>query len=151
LRFENEALDLFVLLTGGDTRTIESELEKLDLFLGAKERVVTLDDVRTLVQLSRSGVIFELGNALASRRLEVALALVRRLLDQGESAIGILIVAISPTVPNLLLVKDLMRRNQISRPSAPFSFISTLNRLPAAATEHLPRKKDGSINGFALG
>ena len=44
-----------------------------------------------------------------------------------------------------------MRRHNLPRPSAPFSFISSLNRLPAAATEHLPRKKDGSINGFALG
>ena len=151
LRLEDEALALFVLLTGGDTRTIENELEKLDLYLGAKNRGITLDDVRTMVPLSRSGVVFELGNALAGRRLERALALVRRLLDQGESAIGILLVAIVPTVRNLLLAKDLMRRHGLPRPSAPFSFTSTLNRLPAAATEHLPRKKDGSINGFALG
>jgi len=151
LRFEDEARDLFVLLTGGETRTVENELEKLDLFLGAKGRVITLDDVRTMVPLSRSGVIFELGNALAGRRLERALALVRRLLDQGESAIGILLVAIIPTVRNLLLAKDLMRRHSLPRPSAPFSFISSLNRLPAAATEHLPRKKDGSINAFTLG
>jgi DNA polymerase-3 subunit delta len=151
LRLEDEALDLFVLLTGGDTRTIENELEKLDLYLGAKDRGITLDDVRTMVPLSRSGVIFELGNALAGRRLDRALALVRRLLDQGESAIGILLVAIIPTVRNLLLAKDLIRRHDLARPSAPFSFISTLNRLPAAATEHLPRKKDGSINGYALG
>jgi len=151
LRFEDEALDLFVLLTGGDTRTVGNELEKLDLFLGAKQRGVTVDDVRTIVPLSRSGVIFELGNALASRHLERALAIVRRLLDQGESAIGILLVAVIPTVRNLLLAKDLLRRHGLPRPTAPFSFISTLNRLPAAATEHLPRKKDGSINGFALG
>jgi DNA polymerase-3 subunit delta len=151
LRFADEALDLFVLLTGGDTRTSENELEKLDLYLGPKERGVTLDDVRTMVPLSRSGVIFELGNALAGRHLERALALVRRLLDQGESAVGILLVTIIPTVRNLLLAKDLMRRHALPRPSAPFSFISTLNRLPAAATEHLPRKKDGSINGFTLG
>jgi len=151
LRFEDEARDLFVLLTGGETRTVENELEKLDLFLGAEGRVITLDDVRTMVPLSRSGVIFELGNALAGRRLERALALVRRLLDQGESAIGILLVAIIPTVRNLLLAKDLMRRHSLPRPSAPFSFISSLNRLPAAATEHLPRKKDGSINAFTLG
>lgn len=39
----------------------------------------------------------------------------------------------------------------MARPQAPFSFISALNRLPADATEHLPRKKDGSINGYALG
>jgi len=151
LRFDDEALDLFVLLTGGDTRVIGNELEKIDLYLGKSERQVTLESVRTLVPISRGGVIFELGNALAARDLDHALTLVRRLLDQGESAIGILLVAIIPTLRNLLLVKDLMRRHRLPRPSAPFSFISTLNRLPAAATEHLPRKKDGSINGYALG
>jgi DNA polymerase-3 subunit delta len=151
LRFDGEALDLFLLLTGGDTRTIQNELEKLDLFLGPQERQITLEDVRTLVPISRGGVIFELGNALAARHLDRALALVRRLLDQGESAIGILLVAVIPTVRNLLLAKDLMRRHGLPRPSVPFSFISTLNRLPAEATAHLPRKKDGSINGYALG
>jgi len=34
LQFDDEALDLFVLLTGGDTRQIDSELEKIDIFLG---------------------------------------------------------------------------------------------------------------------
>ena len=110
-----------------------------------------MEDVRTLVPLSRGGVIFELGNALAARDLERALTLVRRLLDQGETAIGILLAAIFPTVRNLLLAKDLMQRHRLPRPSAPFSFISTLNRLPAEATAHLPRKKDGSINGYTLG
>ena len=151
LRFDDEALDLFVLLTGGDTRIIGNELEKIDLFLGESERRITLENVRTLVPLSRGGVIFELGNALAARHLERALTLVRRLLDQGEKAISILLVAIIPTVRNLLLTKDLMQRHRLPRPSAPFPFISTLNRLPPSATEHLPRKKDGSINGYALG
>lgn len=150
LNFEEEALDLFVLLTGGDTRQIENELEKLDLFVG-ESRSITAEEVRTLVPLSRAGVIFELGNALAVCDLDRALTLVRSLLDQGESAIGILLVAILPTVRNLLLAKDLMERHRLARPSAPFSFISTLNRLPASATEHLPRKKDGSVNTYALG
>jgi DNA polymerase-3 subunit delta len=150
LQFDEEALDLFVLLTGGDTRQIENELEKIDLYLG-RERRVTVEQVRELVPLSRAGVIFELGNALAACDLERALMLVKRLLDQGETAIGILLVAILPTIRNLLLAKDLMERNRMPRPHAPFTFISALNRLPAEATEHLPRKKDGSINGYALG
>jgi DNA polymerase III subunit delta len=150
LQFQEEALDLFVLLTGGDTRQIENELEKIDLYLGADRRV-GVEQVRELVPLSRAGVIFELGNALAASDLERALKLVKGLLDQGESAIGILLVAILPTIRNLLLAKDLMDRNGIRRPQAPFAFISALNRLPAEVTEHLPRKKDGSINGFALG
>jgi DNA polymerase-3 subunit delta len=150
LKFDDDALDLFVLLTGGDTRQIENELEKIDIFLG-EERRVKVDQVRELVPLSRAGVIFELGNALAARDLDLALTLVRRLLDQGESAIGILLVAILPTIRNLLLAKDLMERHRLARPHTPFQFISTLNRFPAAAIEHLPRKKDGSVNAYALG
>ncbi len=150
LQFDDEALVLFVLLTGGDRRQIENELEKVDIYLG-KKRSVTIDQVRDLVPLSRSGVIFELGNALAERDLERALQLVRRLLDQGESAIGILLVAILPTIRNLLLAGDLMSRHHMSRPHVPFQFISALNRLPAEAIAHLPRKKDGAISGYALG
>jgi len=188
LQFDEDALGLFVLLTGGDTRQIENELEKIDIFLGSSTVIlpvgqsgvspagseptgrmpagptakvavprqavvprVTVDLVRELVPLSRAGVIFELSNALATRNLELALKLVRRLLDQGESAIGILLVAILPTIRNLLLAKDLMERHRLPRPHSPFQFISAINRLPAEAIEHLPRKKDGSINAYALG
>jgi len=174
LQFDEDALDLFVLLTGGDTRQIENELEKIDIFLGrgtgslpvgqagvspagsepeARMAVprVTVDLVRELVPLSRAGVIFELSNALAIRDLELALKLVRRLLDQGENAVGILLVAILPTVRNLLLTKDLMEHHRLARPHSPFQFISAINRLPAEATDHLPRKKDGSINAYPLG
>src|SRR6202035_1476381 len=150
LQFDDNALELFVLLTGGDTREIENELEKVDLFLG-KERAVNVDLVRELVPLTREGVIFDLSNAMAERDLELALELVRRLLDQGESAIGILLVAILPTVRNLLLAKDLMERHRLSRPHAPLPFISAINRLPTDATAHLPRKKDGTVNAFAHG
>jgi DNA polymerase-3 subunit delta len=179
LEFDDDALDLFVLLTGGDTRQIENELEKIDIYcsagVGPVERAgaspaepkparrasagatarmvlprVTVDLVRELVPLSRAGIIFELSNALALRDLELALTLVRRLLDQGESAIGILLAAVVPTIRNLLLAKDLMERHGLPRPHSPFQFISAINRLPAKATEHLPRKKDGSINAYAL-
>ena len=171
LQFDDDALDLFVLLTGGDTRQIENELEKIDTYCGTRFQPaeskavdktpghtpktatpgVTVDLVRELVPLSRAGIIFELSNALAVRDLELALTLVRRLLDQGESAIGILLAAIVPTIRNLLLAKDLMEGHRLQRPHSPFQFISAINRLPPKATEHLPRKKDGSINAYALG
>ena len=150
LEFDDDALELFVLLTGGDTREIENELEKIDVYLG-KERAVNVDLVRELVPLTREGVIFDLSNALAERDLERALVLVRQLLDQGQSAIGILLAAILPTVRNLLLAKDLMERHGIKRPHAPFPFIAAVNRLPADAIAHLPRKKDGTVNTWTLG
>ena len=150
LQFDEDALGLFVLLTGGDTRQIDNELEKLDTFLG-KDRAVHVELVRELVPLSRAGIIFELSTALATRDLELTLTLLRRLLDHGETAIGILLVAIVPTIRNLLLAKDLMERHRLRPPHSPFQFISAINRLPGNATEHLPRKKDGSINAYALG
>src|SRR5213596_2333025 len=150
LQFDDDALDLLVLLTGGDTRQIENELEKIDIFL-EKDRAVHVDLVRKIVPLARAGIIFELSNALARRDLELALTLVRRLLEQGENAVGILLVAIVPTVRNLLLAKDLMEQHRLRPPHSPFQFISVINRLPAKATDHLPRRKDGSINAYALG
>jgi DNA polymerase-3 subunit delta len=92
-----------------------------------------------------------LGNALAARDLQLSLKLVRRLLDQGESAIGILLVAIVPTIRNLLLAKDLMERYRLPRPLFPVP-VHLGNQPPATeATDHLPRKKDGSVNAYALG
>lgn len=151
LQLSGEALELFTLSTGGDRRVMENELEKLDLYLGAEQRVVTVDHVRDLVPLSRAGIVFELGNALAARDLPRSLALLDQLLFQGETAIGILLVAIIPTVRSLLIAKDLMTRHKLSRPQQPFFFGKTLEKLPESATAHLPRKKDGTVNTYALG
>jgi DNA polymerase-3 subunit delta len=151
LRLGEEALELFTLSTGGDRRIMENELEKLDLFLGDQRRDVHLGDVRDLVPLSRAGIIFELGNALAARELGRSLATLDQLLFQGESPIGILLVAVIPTVRSLLIVKDLMTRHRLSRPHQAFQFGKTLERLPETATAHLPRKKDGTVNSFQLG
>ncbi len=151
LRLAGEALELFTLSTGGDRRAIENELTKLDLYLGPSQREAGVEVVRELVPLSRAGIVFELGNALAARDLSRCLALLDQLLFQGESAIGILLVAIIPTVRNLLVAKDLMTRHKLSPPEQPFYFGRTLDRLPPAATAHLPRKKDGTVNAYALG
>jgi DNA polymerase-3 subunit delta len=151
LRLTNEALELFTLYTGGERRVIANELEKLELYLGQERREIDGEMVRLLVPLSRHGIIWELGNALSERNVHRSLRLLEQLLFQGETAIGILIVVIIPTVRNLLLVKDLMQRHKLSRPAQPFFFGKTLERLPPAATAHLPRKKDGGINAFALG
>ena len=49
---------------------------------------VNVEQVRELVPLSRAGVIFELGNALAACDLGRALMLVKRLLDQARPPSG---------------------------------------------------------------
>src|SRR6266403_4036169 len=141
---------MFVRLAGADTRQLRNELEKIDLYLGEK-REIDSELVRNLVARTATGVIWELGNAIAKRQLSRALALLDQLLFQGETPIGILYAAIIPTVRNLMVTKDLLLRHKLGPPQAPFQFNSMLSRLPEDAIRHLPRKKDGTINTYALG
>lgn len=147
--FEPEAMELFMTLAGERTQQIDSELEKLDLYLGPDRRRVTTGDVRTMVPLSRAGVIFELGNALGRRDARRALSLLDSLLAQGENAVGLLLAAIVPKMRNLVVARDLVDRHRA--PLHSYSrFQAALERLPAAETAHLPRKKDGGLSVYPL-
>ncbi len=149
VEFAQEALERFVMLAGADTRQIENEVEKLDLYLGEGERAVTTAVVKQLVSLSRAGVVFELGSAIEQRNLPYALELIDQLLYRGESAIGILLAAIVPRVRNLLLAKDLQERLRVGGSNYQ-SYIGAVNRLPASETAHIPKTKEGKINGYPL-
>lgn len=149
LKLNAEALELLAVRTGGDRRTLLSELEKLSLY--TEGRPVREADVQMLVPMTGATIIFELGNALAARNTHRSLELLDQLLTQEESPIGILLVAIIPTFRNLLAVKDLMDRHRLTRPAQPFFFGKTLEKLPPEALEHLPRKKDGTVNAYSLG
>ena len=133
LSFESGALELLVQMAGDDTRQLENELEKIDVFLGARRRV-GLATVRRLVSPRRAGVRWCLGNALGARTLPLSL---------GQNAIGILLAAIVPRVRSLLLVKDLGSRHRLNTHNYT-AFCKSLDSLPAAATAHLPKKKDGT-------
>ena len=153
LELTGEASELFTLLTGGDTRQIENELEKIDLYLGARGRPRGGRRTRAHARadVARGGHLRVGQRHFPARPRRARSALIDQLLYQGESAIGLLLVAIVPTVRNLLLVKDLQQRHRLPRPGSPFAFGKVLGRLPEEATAHLPRKKDGTVNTFGLG
>jgi len=151
VRFAPKSLELFVMLAGADGRQIRNEIEKLALHLGDEKRDISPDDIRLLVPRSRSAIIWDLGDAIQSRNPGRAVGLLNQLLADGENPIGILAASITPTVRNLLLVKDLMDQYKLRPPDKPFYFGKDLDRLPESATRHLPRKKDGGINAFGLG
>lgn len=146
LTFESGALELLVQLAGDDTRQLENEMDKIDLYLGERRRA-GLKTVRELVSMSRAGVVWEIGNAIGARNLDRALDLLGTLLYQGQNAIGILLAAIVPKVRNLLLVKELLSKHKLNTFSYG-AFCTSLEALPSHATSHLPRKKDGT--GFNL-
>lgn len=150
LRFEAEALELFVLLAGEQSQQIGNELEKLDLYLGPERREVTEDDVRKMVPLSRAAVVFEIGKAIQKGDAVRAIELVDQQLEADESAIGIMRASIIPTIRNLFMAKLIIEKLNVSAGNYN-SFSGALNRLPASDRAWLPQKKDGSgVNVFPV-
>lgn len=147
-QFEPEALEYFVMSTGENTRQLDSELEKLGLYIG-DSKTATTADVRAVVATTRAGVIFEIGDAIAERNLPHAIELIDQQLRKGENAIGILLAAIVPRVRSLLLARDLLENFGLKGGNYR-SYESNINRLPKSATAHLPRKKDGGISAYPI-
>lgn len=150
IRLSDEAAAVLAARVGAEPRQLDVELEKLSLSFGTADPI-EVEQVREMVAATRAGGIFDLSNALAKRDLPLCLRTLDQLLRQGESAVGILLAAIMPTVRNLLAVKDLMVAHKLTPPAQPQFFKSALDRLPASATAHLPRKKDGTLNAYPLG
>ncbi len=150
LKFEPEALELFVLLAGEQSQQIGNELEKLDLFLGEERRTVTEEDVRQMVPLSRAAVVFEIGKSIQKGDALRAIELIDQQLEADESAIGIMRASVIPTIRNLYMAKLIVEKLNI--PAGNYqSFAGGLNRLPEADRAWLPQKKDGTgVNVFPI-
>lgn len=150
LRFEADALAIFVLLAGEQSQQIGNELEKLDLFLGPERRTITEDDVNVLVPLSRAAVVFEIGKALQTGNAARAIQLIDQQLEADESAIGIMRASIIGVVRNLYMAKLISLKFKL--PTGNYqAFSGGLNRLPESERAWLPQKKDGSgVNVFPI-
>lgn len=150
LDFEHEALELFIMLAGEQTKQIANELEKLDLYLGTERRTVTEDDVRKLVPLSRAAVIFETGKAIQTGNVARAIQLIDEQLAAEESAVGIMRASIINVVRNLYMAKLILEKYKA--PAGSYgAFAGALNKLPEADRAWLPQKKDGTgVNVFPI-
>ena len=110
-QINSKAASLMVLFVGADLRRMESELEKLLLYLG-DEDTISEEDVEAVVTRSKQSKSFALADAIGDRDLPRAL----RLLDadlaemrtnSSVSEVGILYGIISK-VRLLLLVRELL-------------------------------------------
>ncbi len=149
LQLTGEALATFVQLAGAETRQISNELEKLDLYLGAERREVTVEDVQVMVPLSHKGVIWEISRALEGRNAPRAIELIDAQLQKNESAIGLVKAAMIPTVRNLFFAKLAIADDRVSASNYQ-AFQGGLNRLPEEKKALFPKKKDGNVNAWGL-
>lgn len=88
LRLDRETAEELVFALGNDQGRLRAELEKLRAYVGEK-RAVTAKDVVAVVSPARQFSVFDLVDLLAERRQAEALARLRRLLEGGESPVGI--------------------------------------------------------------
>ena len=88
LKLSRERAEDLVFVLGPDQGRLHAELEKLRAFVGGA-RDVTTDDLVAVVTAARQFSVFDLVDFLAERRRTEALALLERLLAQGESPIGL--------------------------------------------------------------
>lgn len=144
----DEALAELIQRVGPNGRQLDSEVEKLSLYVGER-RTIQLDDVQAICTRNKTARAFALGDALGDRNLP---RLLQRLdeelwevkLDPQKSEIGLLYGLISK-VRAMLLLKEMLREGWI-KPEADYSrFKMQLERIPA---ERLPA--DRRFNPLAV-
>jgi DNA polymerase-3 subunit delta len=145
-RLSEAGYQAFRSLVEPNLREIANELEKLFLYVG-KRTDITDADVRAICSASRQAVIWELVDALGARRLSVAIRLVEQMLEDGEAAMGILMMLVSQ-LRLTLLAKDLAQRKVLVPATGNFganNYVAALQRLPAEQTAHFPLTKEGAM------
>ncbi len=98
---------------GGDMMMISNELEKLMLYVGARNRI-TLGDVETMVLAAKQRSLYELTDAISSRDRVRALEILDAMLSSGdgeEAAIGH-IYMLAKTFRQMLVILERNVRDQ---------------------------------------
>ena len=143
-----EALAELINRVGPNARQLETEVEKLCLFIGDRNRV-ELPDVNAICSRNKTARAFALGDALGDRDLP---RLLKRLdeelwetkFDKDKSEIGLLYGLISK-VRAMLFLKEMLREGWIKEARDYNSFKAQLERVP---TDKLPADK--KFNPLAL-
>lgn len=98
------AREAFLDKVGGDMRQIANEVEKLAVYAG-KKTVIEGADVEAVTCSTRQSLAWDLTDAFGHRDLKKALSVLRRLIGQGESAIG-LIIQLEGRIRDLILYRQ---------------------------------------------
>lgn len=129
----DDALAELVARVGPNGRQLDSEVEKLSLYVGMRDQI-TAADVGAICIRSKQAKAFALADALGDRNLR---SLLRRLdeelwemqFDKDKSEIGILYGLIGK-VRAMLLLKEMVREGWIKADAQYAAFKSQLERIP---------------------
>lgn len=104
-----EALERLILSAGNDSWQLSNEVKKLASF--KRKGKVETKDVDLLVKPRIESDIFRTIDAIAQKRRKTALVLIHKHLEKGDNPLYLLTM-INFQFRNLLMIKDLMEKNQ---------------------------------------
>jgi DNA polymerase-3 subunit delta len=138
---EPSAADLLGRLVGSDLRTLNSELEKLAVYV-AGQRPITRADIDLLVPYTEDADQFGLSNAIGQRNARRAYDQLHKELDEGSNPMAIL-GSIAAQIRALIEVKDMAERGmspaEIAQVKGWKSDYAATARLKEAANFSMPR------------
>lgn len=149
----DEALAELVNNVGPNARLLNSEVEKLSLFVGDRPEI-EVSDVNAVCTRNKAARAFALGDALGDRDLP---RLLRTLddelwelkLDKQKSEIGLLYGLIGK-VRAMILLKEMLREGWIKPDSDYNRFKAQLERIPAAQLPEDKRYNPLALNPYVL-
>jgi DNA polymerase-3 subunit delta len=147
-QISEDALAELIGRVGPNARQLDTEVEKLCLYVGEKKQIA-LPDVAAICSQNKTARAFALGDALGDRDLPRALKRLDEELweakfDKDKSEIGLLYGLISK-VRAMLFLKEMMREGWVKETRDYNSFKAQLERVPA---DKLPA--DRKLNPLAL-
>ncbi len=152
-QISDEALARLVACVGPHARQLNSEIEKLSLYTGAREEI-TVADVDAVVTRNKQARSFALGDALGDRDLP---CLLRRLdeelwelkFDKRRSEIGLLYGLITK-VRVLMFLKEMLKAGWLKVEADYHRFKAQLEKVPAAQLPEDKRFNPLAMNPYVL-
>jgi DNA polymerase-3 subunit delta len=152
-QINEDALAELITRVGPHPRQLESEIEKLSLFVGERG-AITRTDVNTVCIRNKMSRAFALGDALGNRNLPALLRCLDEELwemqfDKDKSEIGMLYGLISK-VRALLMLKEMLREGWLKPTDNYNSFKAQLERVPSSNLPTDKRYNPLSLNPYVL-
>lgn len=110
IEIEMQAIYLLQAQVGNSLLTLVNELEKVQINIHPRTRI-TLADVQSITSVSKQFNIFELCNAVGDKNFSRTVAILSKLLQQGETPTG-MIVQLTRHFVQLLKIHEAMRQGK---------------------------------------
>jgi len=112
LAIAKDAVQLLQAQVGNSLLDLVNELEKIQINIHPRLKI-TLEDVQNVTSISKQFNIFELCNAVGEKNFPRAIAILNKLITQGESPTGMIIQLMRHFV-NLMKINEHIRRGNRS-------------------------------------